>query len=108
MLLLKNENGLLPFHASKTNDERVIAVIGWGANDTYMQLGNYIGFGTVLARVLSGRRCCHTIPTLLMMYYCVVEGVKWITTGDQCATAVVAMPHFHLPLESSHLIFVWF
>eukprot|EP00750_Incisomonas_marina_P014366 INCI17645.3.p1 GENE.INCI17645.3~~INCI17645.3.p1 ORF type:complete len:471 (-),score=72.67 INCI17645.3:331-1743(-) len=45
MLLLKNDGGLLPIAqtAAANDSEKIIAVVGWGANDTYMQLGNYIG-----------------------------------------------------------------
>ena len=42
LLLLKNEQALLPLSPSKA---KKIAVVGWGANDTYAPLANYMGCG---------------------------------------------------------------
>lgn len=44
LLLLKNDNELLPLQFNAMPKKR-IAVIGWGANDTYAPLGNYMGCG---------------------------------------------------------------
>lgn len=41
ILMLKNDNATLPLPSTV----RRIAVIGWGANDTYAALGNYMGCG---------------------------------------------------------------
>lgn len=44
LVLLRNERALLPL-SERTVPRKRIAVVGWGANDSYAPLGNYMGCG---------------------------------------------------------------
>ena len=59
IVLLKNDNGILPLLPTRSTSHPLgvpdahppgvsrvkLAVIGWGANDSYAPLGNYMGCG---------------------------------------------------------------
>ena len=45
IVMLKNEGNMMPLSLSGAGAIRSVAVIGWGANDSYAPLANYMGCG---------------------------------------------------------------
>ena len=45
IVMLKNEGGAMPVKLSGSGAVKTVAVVGWGANDSYAPLANYMGCG---------------------------------------------------------------